>query len=112
MAADWDFAKNICLKATGNFTGSMLVPYYGTENPEGELRTSGNFYDLGLKIAYTMKLNGASVEFSGGVKNLLNSYQSDFDYGLNRDPAYVYGPLTPRTVYVGIRFGNLFNEMR
>ena len=53
-----------------------------------------------------MKLNGASVEFSGGVKNILNAYQSDFDAGINRDPAYVYGPVTPRTIYLGIRFGN------
>jgi hypothetical protein len=59
-----------------------------------------------MKLAYTVKLNGASVEFSGGIKNILNSYQDDFDIGINRDPAYMYGPLTPRTIYVGVRFGN------
>jgi outer membrane receptor for ferrienterochelin and colicins len=109
LALDWDFVKNVCLSATANYTGKMLVPYFGTENPEGELRTSDPFYDLGIKITYTVKLNGASVEFSGGIKNILNSYQDDFDYGINRDPAYVYGPMTPRTVFLGIRFGNLLS---
>jgi outer membrane receptor for ferrienterochelin and colicins len=109
LAMDWDFAKGFCLSATGNYTGKMLVPYFGTENPEGELRTSDPFFDMGMKLAYAVKLNGASVEFSGGIKNIFNSYQDDFDYGINRDPAYIYGPLTPRTVFVGIRFGNLLS---
>jgi hypothetical protein len=87
----------------------MQVPYFGTENPEGELRTSDPFFDMGIKLAYTVKLNGASVEFSGGIKNILNSYQDDFDKGINRDPAYIYGPMNPRTVFVGIRFGNLLS---
>ncbi|MCK5694111.1 MAG: TonB-dependent receptor, partial [Bacteroidales bacterium] len=110
LAVDWDFARNFCLSGTANYTGKMLVPYFGTENPEGELRTSDDFLDMGLKLSYTIKLNGASVEFSGGIKNILNSYQNDFDTGIHRDPAYVYGPLTPRTVFVGIRFGNLLGQ--
>lgn len=104
---DWDFYEGFCLTATGNYTGEMLVPYFGTENPAGELRVSDNFYDLGTKLSYTYKLNGASVEFSTGIKNILNSYQSDFDRGIDRDPAYVYGPMTPRTIYFGVKFGNL-----
>ena len=48
----------------------MLVPYFGTENPDGELRESGNFYDLGAKLSNKIELNGASVEFSGGIKNI------------------------------------------
>jgi outer membrane receptor for ferrienterochelin and colicins len=110
FALDWDFSKRFCLSGTGNYTGKMLVPYFGTENPEGELRTSDSFFDMGLKLKYTVKLNGASVEFSGGIKNILNSYQNDFDIGINRDPAYVYGPIAPRTVFVGLRFGNLLSR--
>lgn len=107
IALDWDFIDNLCLSATGNYTGDMLVPYFGSSAPDGELRTSSSFYDLGAKVAYTYKLNGASVEFSVGMKNILNSYQSDFDSGVDRDPAYIYGPLNPRTIYFGIKFGNL-----
>lgn len=107
FAIDWNVDKNLRLSATGNFTGSMLLPYFGTENPDGELRESDNFFDLGAKISYKVKLNGASVEFSGGIKNIFNAYQNDFDSGIDRDPAYIYGPLSPRTIYFGIRFGNL-----
>jgi outer membrane receptor for ferrienterochelin and colicins len=71
------------------------------------LRTSSPFFDLGAKLKYTVKLNGAFVEFSGGIKNIFNSYQSDFDTGIERDPAYVYGPMSPRTLYFGVKFGNL-----
>jgi outer membrane receptor for ferrienterochelin and colicins len=109
FAVDWDFYKNFCFSTTGNYTGSMLVPYFGPENPDGELRESKDFFDLGLKLSYRVKLNGASVEFSGGVKNIFNAYQSDFDRGIDRDPAYIYGPMLPRTVYFGLKFGNLLN---
>jgi len=107
FAVDWDFYKKFCLSATGNYTGRMLVPYFGTENPDGELRESQSFFDLGTKLSYKIKLNGASVEFSGGVKNIFNAYQSDFDKGADRDPAYMYGPVSPRTVYFGITIGNI-----
>lgn len=65
------------------------------------------FFDFGTKLSYKYKLNGASIEFSAGVKNLFNSYQDDFDHGVNRDPAYIYGPVNPRTIYFGVKFGNL-----
>jgi len=107
FAIDWDFYKKLCLSATGNYTGSMLVPYFGTENPDGELRKSESFFDLGTKLTYTVKLNGASVQFLGGIKNIFNAYQSDFDKGIDRDPAYMYGPVSPRTIYFGIKIGNL-----
>ncbi len=106
---DYDIKESWCFSATGNYTGTMLVPYFGTEtDPEsGELRESTDFMDLGAKIKYTRKLNGASLQFFAGVKNILNAYQSDFDTGIDRDPAYMYGPVLPRTVYFGVRFGNL-----
>jgi len=43
------------------------------------------------------------MEFYGGVKNILNSYQSDHDFGINRDAGYTYGPMRPRTIYLGIK---------
>lgn len=109
FAIDWDFYKKLCFSATGNYTGSMRVPYFGTENPAGELRKSDSFIDLGTKLSYTVKLNGASVQFSCGIKNIFNAYQSDFDRGIDRDPAYMYGPVSPRTIYFGIKIGNLLN---
>ncbi len=45
-----------------------------------------------------------NIEFFAGIKNILNSYQSDFDYGIGRDAGYVYGPMAPQTIYAGIKF--------
>ena len=106
---DWDFVENICLSVTGTYTGRMSVPYFGPEtDPEtGELRESDPFFDLGNKIHYNIKLNGATLQFFTGIKNIFNSYQSDFDSGIDRDPSYIYGPMSPRTIYFGIRLGNM-----
>jgi len=97
---------------TGNYTGEMLVPYFGPNIPDpevGELRTSPSFFDLGFKLDYDIRISDvASLELVAGIKNIFNSYQKDFDTGVDRDPGYVYGPLTPRTIYFGIKIGNLY----
>ncbi|MBN1788883.1 MAG: TonB-dependent receptor [Bacteroidales bacterium] len=110
---DWDFIKHFCLNLTGNYTGRMLVPYFGSEtDPDlGELRESNSFFDLGVKLQYDIKLNGATLQWFGGIKNIFNAYQSDFDIGINRDPAYMYGPVSPRSVYFGIKIGNIINSV-
>jgi outer membrane receptor for ferrienterochelin and colicins len=46
------------------------------------------------------------VEINGGMKNIFNSYQNDFDSGIGRDPGYIYGPLSPRMIYLGLKFGS------
>ncbi len=96
---------------TGNYTGKMLVPYFGPQlaNPEaGELRESNSFFDAGLKLSYDFSITDhMKLQLNGGVKNLFNSYQDDFDSGIERDPSYVYGPLLPRTIYFGIKIGTL-----
>jgi outer membrane receptor for ferrienterochelin and colicins len=86
----------------------MQVPYFGplTDPETGELRKSDPFFDLGSKIHYDIKLNGASLQLFAGIKNIFNSFQSDFDSGIDRDPAYIYGPVSPRNVYFGIKIGN------
>lgn len=111
LIADWDFIENFCLSSSFNYTGKMLVPYFGPETDpySGELRKSDPFFDLGLKISQTIKINGSSVQWYAGMKNIFNSYQSDFDSGVDRDPSYIYGPVSPRTVYIGIRFGNMLD---
>lgn len=107
-----DLGKKFSFSATGNYTGTMLVPYFGLNQEEpgaGELRKSDPFFDIGLKGSYTMKINGASLQIYTGVKNILNSYQSDLDIGAERDPGYIYGPGNPRVIYLGIKIGNLLN---
>ncbi len=110
LTTDWQLNKLWSISATFNYTGSMLVPYFGQKalNPEeGELIKSGSFYDAGFKGQYTIRINGASLQLFAGVKNLFNSYQNDFDEGIDRDPGYIYGPINPRTIYVGLKVGNM-----
>lgn len=109
LTLDWQASKNFGFSATSNYTGKMLVPYFGLQipNPEdGELRETESFFDLGLKARYNIKLNGAILQLFTGVKNIFNSYQSDFDSGIDRDPGYIYGPMNPRTIYFGLKIGN------
>lgn len=109
---DWEVTESWCIIGTGTFTGKMLIPHFGATLPnpeEGILKKSESFIDTGLKITKTFNLKHNKLEISGGIKNIFNSYQNDFDSGINRDPAYVYGPMTPRTVYFGLKFGNILN---
>lgn len=109
MTLDWQTTNKLGFSFTSNYTGKMLVPYFGMQLPnpdEGELRETETFMDLGVKGRYNIKLNGATLQLFAGVKNILNSYQDNFDRGIDRDPGYIYGPMNPRTVYVGINIGN------
>lgn len=109
LMLDWDFLNDFCLSVSGTFTGQMLAPYFGpnTNSDVGELRETPNFYDIGVKLSRKIKLDGKTIELFGGVKNIFNSYQKDFDIGINRDPSYIYGPTSPRTIYFGIKLGNM-----
>jgi len=62
---------------------------------------------MGIKAEYAFNLSGLPFKLFGGVKNMFNAYQDDFDSGMDRDPAYMYGPTAPRTVYFGIKLSNL-----
>ncbi|MCT4586264.1 MAG: TonB-dependent receptor [Carboxylicivirga sp.] len=74
----------------------------------GAMRTTPTFFDLGLKAEYDLKVAGLPFKAFAGVKNIFNSYQDDFDSGADRDPAYIYGPTNPRTIYCGIKLSNVF----
>jgi outer membrane receptor for ferrienterochelin and colicins len=95
---------------TGNYTGPMLVPYFGSnqENPEvGQLNKTGSFFDAGVKLSYEVRITDAvKMEINAGIKNIFNSYQNDLDTGIDRDPGYIYGPISPRTIYFGVKFGS------
>jgi outer membrane receptor for ferrienterochelin and colicins len=98
------------LSATGSYTGPMLVPYFGprAENPgNGVLLTSPSFCDAGIKLSYDIPISKTvKMQINTGVRNIFNSYQNDFDMGINRDPAYIYGPASPRSIYFGLKFGS------
>jgi len=68
---------------------------------------SSPFTELGIKSSYTFNLKkiGADMQVFGGVKNIFDEYQTDFDSGKNRDSNYVYGPGMPRTFFIGLKIG-------
>ena len=90
------------------YTGEMKVPHFaGAPNQTvDEISSSKPFSELSAKIAYTMQLTKtqSALEVYGGIKNLFNSYQSNFDIGKNRDSNYVFGPSLPRTFYFGVKW--------
>ena len=45
------------------------------------------------------------TEINAGVQNFLNSYPKDFDNGPDRDSGDIYGPSTPRSLFVGLKLG-------
>lgn len=100
---DWNLSQKWTISTNGNYTGKMLVPHF----PKQELRTSKQFLDLGIKLRRNITLKQTTLQIYTGLKNIFNSYQNDFNEGLNRWPKYIYGPSAPRTIYLGIKFGNL-----
>jgi outer membrane receptor for ferrienterochelin and colicins len=102
------------LSATGNvlYTGHMTIAHFGGENTGQEVDEyyqTLTFAELSLRLTYKIKVPNVSsgIELYGGVKNITNSYQSDFDIGKNRDSNYVYGPAAPRTFFVGLKLKSL-----
>jgi outer membrane receptor for ferrienterochelin and colicins len=95
---------------TGVFTGRMDVPH--VINPENEytiIRRTPTFFEQNIKLSYNLLFSknqdksGYLVQVVGGIQNLFNQYQRDFDRGMFRDAGYVYGPMRPRTYYMGIK---------
>ena len=96
----WDFNLN------GVFTGKMYTPHLEGFIPTTVLEETPSMFELGFNTSYTFNLDAKhQLQFTGGVKNIFNAYQDDFDRGTDRDAGYVYGPSQPRTIFLGIKFG-------
>ncbi|MCD7973851.1 MAG: TonB-dependent receptor [Candidatus Azobacteroides sp.] len=95
--------KQFTVSTTGTYTGKMLVPHFEGYIDETRLERTPQFFDLGLKASYDLRLKSMNLQVSGGVKNIFNSYQKDFDKGANRDAGYIYGPSLPRTAFLSLK---------
>jgi outer membrane receptor for ferrienterochelin and colicins len=92
---------------SGTYTGSMIVPRVINENGFPDLRETEHFYDINIRLAWHFDVHKDIIfEIAGGVRNVFNSYQDDFDIGATRDSDYVYGPAQPRTYFISLRLGN------
>ncbi|MEO1434665.1 MAG: TonB-dependent receptor, partial [Bacteroidota bacterium] len=93
---------------TGTYTGSMIVPRVVGDDGFLDLIDSNVFFDANLKASYHFDLTKSfHLELSGGVRNLFNSYQSEFDTGPERDSDFIFGPAAPRSVFLSIKIGHL-----
>lgn len=100
--------KNLRLDLTGTYTGSMIVPRIDGESGVPDLLEAAPFFDVNFKVGYAFDISeDFNLELSTGVRNILNSYQSEFDSGPERDSDFVYGPAAPRSVFLSIKIGNL-----
>lgn len=79
---------DIALSAT--YTGSMLVQHFAGYIPIDKEEQTPAFFDLNVKLSYDIELKEKMVlQINGGMKNILNSYQKDFDKGEFRDAGYI-----------------------
>ncbi|RUT77725.1 TonB-dependent receptor [Ancylomarina longa] len=114
FALNWKPLHEFTTTLSGNYTGAMTLMHlsggedkYGNEIQESLVKTK-QFMDLGINFAYHFDLGReVKLQLDLGVKNIFNSFQNDFDYGASRDAGYVYGPLNPRIIYLGVKIGNI-----
>ena len=97
--------KPLTLALSGTFTGSMLVQHLVGSGVDKDVAVNTpEFFDANFKIAYDFKVfRYAKLQLNAGIMNIFNAYQSDFDKGPKRDSAYIYGPMVPRSLSVGVK---------
>jgi outer membrane receptor for ferrienterochelin and colicins len=93
------------------FTGPMMLVHLAgaPEQQADEYTLSSPFHEWSFKLGHSFPVHPmhSAIEVFGGVKNLTNTYQDDFDSGKNRDSNYIYGPGLPRTIFIGLRLKSL-----
>lgn len=104
--------KKLSASANLVYTGTMDILHVSGENTGqtvDEYFKTPSFTELSLRVGYTFDISKVStgLEIYGGVKNLTNSYQDDFDIGKNRDSNYIYGPSAPRSIFLGLKISSL-----
>ncbi|NQY28215.1 MAG: TonB-dependent receptor [Flavobacteriaceae bacterium] len=102
------FNTSLNLVYTGKMELMHIIPDPSdSDETIGVYSKSSPFTELGFKSSYifNLKKTGADLQVFGGVKNIFDEYQTDFDSGKNRDSNYVYGPGVPRTFFIGLKIG-------
>lgn len=108
FATFYNISKSLQLDVSGTYTGSMVVPRVVSETGFLRLIDSNPFIDVNLKLNYHIDIfEDFSMTMSGGLKNMFNSFQDEFDVGPTRDSDFVFGPLAPRSVFISLKIGDL-----
>jgi outer membrane receptor for ferrienterochelin and colicins len=105
--------RQLTLNVTGNLTGPMLVPH---ELEEPVLVKTPTFFVLNAQVSYDFRIklqqkwsesmpDRIVLQVTAGIRNITDAYQRDLDVGPTRDGSYIYGPMMPRSVYLGVKVG-------
>lgn len=96
--------KNLTFSLSGTYTGHMFVQHMAGYIEKDECVKTPDFFEMNSKLAYEFPIYKAiRLEVNGGVQNIFNAYQKDFDLGPDRDSSYIYGPATPRSYFAGVK---------
>lgn len=102
--------KSYAISLSGVYTGSMLTPHFaGAEGvTRDETVKTKSFFDTTIKLSYFFNINSTNkIEINGGIQNMFNQIQKDYDRGPNRDSEYIYGPSLPRTFFIGLKISSI-----
>lgn len=107
LNANYLINEDFKLDVTGNFTGPMIAPHVISDSGFIDLFETQSFLDMTTKLTYHIDATDRfHIELSGGIQNLFNSYQDNFDRGALRDSDFIFGPNRPRTFFFGLKFGD------
>ena len=100
FTANWEITHSLKATLNGTATGPMLVQHLVGSGTDVDMAVkTQSFFDASLKLTYTLNLyKSLNLNISGGISNIFNSYQKDFDKGAQRDSGYIYGPTLPRSL--------------
>lgn len=103
----YEFRFGLTAFAALKFTGSMFVPHEIAvdyqDDPILELTETDEFIEIDFAFTKELRLfSDLKTSLTLGLKNITNVYQKDLDYGVTRDPGFVYGPSQPRIVYFSL----------
>ncbi|MGB1018393.1 MAG: TonB-dependent receptor [Chitinophagales bacterium] len=102
--------KNFNTTINAVYTGKMQIAHFAGAPTQfvDEIISTEDFLELNFKTSYAFPLKNinSKVEIFGGIKNLLNAYQNNFDIGKNRDSNFIYGPNMPRILFIGLKLSS------
>ncbi len=98
----------LTLSWSGVYTGAMDVAHVvgdGFDDEYTMVQRTPTFLENNFKVAYDIDFDDNNcLILSAGIQNAFNSFQKDFDKGIDRDPGYIYGPRRPRTVFFNLKY--------
>ncbi|MBL0340234.1 MAG: TonB-dependent receptor [Bacteroidetes bacterium] len=107
FASTFRLTRDLKYSLSGVFTGPMNIAHFAGAPgvDQDELIQSNSFLELNTKLEYALPLHIKQFQMtaSGGIQNLLDAFQNDFDSGPYRDSNYIYGPGRPRTLFFSLK---------